>query len=92
MTKTARLRRAARRAKDEAERRTLDELQAEFAGWKIWRARRSRDGLPGEWLATLHDPQVGVSQTLMERTPDELRAALLREANLAQAGHAHTYL
>ncbi|GAA2614299.1 hypothetical protein SMC26_24155 [Actinomadura fulvescens] len=82
MKKTADLGRAARKAKDLADRRTLDELQAEFSGWKIWRSRRSSDGRPGEWLATLHDPEVGVSPTLMERTSDDLRAALVKEAGL----------
>jgi hypothetical protein len=28
----------------------------------------------------------------MERTSDELRTALLREADLAHAGHTHTHL
>ncbi|MFI0452149.1 hypothetical protein [Actinomadura sp. 6N118] len=92
MNTTAGLGPAAGKVRDEQDRRILGELRADFAGWRIWRARRSSDGLPGEWLATLHDPQVGITPTVMERTPDELRAALLREANLAQAGHTHSYL
>ncbi|WP_344900366.1 hypothetical protein [Actinomadura meridiana] len=67
------------RAWDEQE---LGRLRADFGGWRIWRAVKS-DGRLGEWVASLHDPRVGVEPTVMLPT-----ARLLREALVTQAERA----
>ncbi|MFF5265049.1 hypothetical protein ACFY4C_39710 [Actinomadura viridis] len=56
----------------------LARLRAEFAGHRIWRSVR-RDGLLGDWVATLHDPAAGVDPTVVCDTARELREALIRE-------------
>ncbi|MEU5880430.1 hypothetical protein [Spirillospora sp. NPDC047279] len=53
-------------------------LRSDFPGHRIWRAVRW-DGLPGDWVATLHDPAVGVDPTLIASGPGELRTALVTE-------------
>lgn len=68
------------RERDEWE---LGRLRDDFGGWRIWRAVK-RDGRPGEWVASLHDPQVGVEPTLMFPSALLLRKALLRQAEKAQ--------
>ncbi|NKZ07753.1 hypothetical protein [Actinomadura latina] len=69
------------RAQDEME---LERLRADFAGWRIWRAVK-QDGRLGEWVASLHDPRVGIEPTLMFPTAPLLRDALLRQAECAKA-------
>ncbi|GAA0595979.1 hypothetical protein [Actinomadura livida] len=64
--------------------RELERLRADFDGWRIWRAVK-QDGRLGEWVASLHDPRVGVEPTLMYPTAPLLRAALLRQAEKARA-------
>ncbi|GAA2427154.1 hypothetical protein GCM10010191_44990 [Actinomadura vinacea] len=61
----------------------LARLREEFTGHRIFRAIRS-DGLLGEWVASLHDPRAGVDPTVMWPTAEELRAALLKEAERAK--------
>lgn len=39
----------------------------------------------GEWVASLHDPRVGIEPTLMFPTAPLLRGALLRQAESAKA-------
>jgi hypothetical protein len=68
------------RAQDETE---LERLRADFAGWRIWRAVK-QDGRLGEWVASLHDPRVGIEPTLMFPTAPLLRDALLRQAESAK--------
>ncbi|WP_344592720.1 hypothetical protein [Actinomadura vinacea] len=63
----------------------LARLRADFDGYRIWRAVR-RDGLLGEWVATLHNPRAGVDPTVMCPTADTLRAALVEEAERARRG------
>jgi hypothetical protein len=53
-------------------------VEEDFPGWSVWRADR-RDDQPGEWVATLMDPQAGVSPTLMEPSAERLRAVLAEE-------------
>lgn len=53
-------------------------LQADFPAYRIWRAIR-RDGVPGDWMATLRDPSAGVDPTVMASSADELREALIAE-------------
>lgn len=60
----------------------LQRLRAEFGGWRVWRSVK-QDGRLGEWVATLHDPGVGVEPTLMFPTAEELREALVQQANMA---------
>lgn len=57
----------------------LDQLRADHLGHRIWRSVREVDGLLGDWVATLHDPAVGVEATVICRTADELRVALAAE-------------
>jgi hypothetical protein len=61
----------------------LERLRADFAGWRIWRAVK-QDGRLGEWVASLHDPRVGIEPTLMFPTAPLLRDALLRQAESAK--------
>ncbi|MFI0485549.1 hypothetical protein [Actinomadura sp. 9N215] len=68
------------RGRDERE---LERLRADFGGWRIWRAVK-RDGRLGEWVASLHDPAVGVEPTVMVPTAPLLREALLGQADRAQ--------
>jgi hypothetical protein len=68
------------RERDEQE---LERLRGDFGGWRIWRAVK-QDGRLGEWVASLHDPSVGVEPTLMFPTASLLRQALLRQAEQAQ--------
>ncbi|TYK43243.1 hypothetical protein [Actinomadura decatromicini] len=63
--------------------RELGRLRADFGGWRIWRAVR-RDGGLGEWVASLHDPTVGVEPTLMLPSAPLLRKALIRQAEKAR--------
>ncbi|TDB87124.1 hypothetical protein E1264_15585 [Actinomadura sp. KC216] len=57
-------------------------IRAEFVGYRIWRAVR-KDGSLGEWVASLHDPTMGVDPTVMRPTAEELRAALVEEGQRA---------
>lgn len=59
----------------------LEQLRTDWPGWRIWRSMRGDQ--PGEWVATLHDPQVGTSPTVMHKTPEQLRAALEAEIHMA---------
>jgi len=68
------------------EERELGRLRADFTGWRIWRAVKN-DGRLGEWVASLHDPRMGVEPTLMFPTALLLRAALLQQAEIARARH-----
>lgn len=61
----------------------LARLRAEFEGWRIWRSVKE-DGRLGEWMATLGDPRVGVTPTLMWPSAKQLRAALVEERRLAE--------
>ncbi|XVQ10004.1 hypothetical protein ACQP1W_47075 [Spirillospora sp. CA-255316] len=61
----------------------LARLRADFGDYRIWRAVR-RDGLLGEWVATLHDPRVGIDPTVMCPTAETLRAVLVEEAERAR--------
>ncbi|MFI0354604.1 hypothetical protein [Actinomadura sp. 9N407] len=56
----------------------LIRLRTEFTGHRIWRSVRS-DGRLGEWVASLHDPEAGITPTLMFPTPEQLREALVQE-------------
>ena len=67
----------------ERDERELGRLRDDFGGWRIWRAVK-QDGRLGEWVASLHDPEVGVEPTLMFPTAPLLRSALLRQAEKAQ--------
>ena len=61
----------------------LRQLQDEFTGHRIWRARRW-DGRPGDWVATLHDPASGVDATVVRSDSTELREALVQERERAE--------
>ena len=63
--------------------RELGRLRDDFRGWRIWRAVK-RDGRLGEWVASLHDPNVGVEPTLMFPTAPLLREALVQQAQRAR--------
>jgi hypothetical protein len=63
----------------------LARLRVDFGGYRIWRAVR-RDGLLGEWVATLHDPRAGVDPIVMCPTAETLRAVLAEEAERARSG------
>jgi hypothetical protein len=66
------------------ERAVLEALQADWPRWNIWRALR--DGVPRSWMASRLDPAAGPDATLMEPTPDLLRAALTDQARRAARG------
>lgn len=68
----------------DADDQAMERLRADHPGWRIWRSVK-RDGRLGEWVATLHDPRVGVTPTLMEPTPAKLRAVLVEERDQAEA-------
>ncbi|MQY05716.1 hypothetical protein [Actinomadura macrotermitis] len=70
-------------AAQDSEDAALATLRRDFAGHRIWRSTR-HDGKPGDWVATLHDPGMGVDATVMQPSPDELRASLEAEARRAQ--------
>lgn len=70
-------------ATHESDDQVLSRLRAEFAGWRIWRSVRS-DGRLGEWVATRHDPRVGVTPTVMWPSAAQLREALVEERRLAE--------
>jgi hypothetical protein len=61
----------------------LDRLRRDHRGWMIWRAVK-QDGTLGEWVATRNDPRAGVSATVMQPTPEALRAALAEELRQAE--------
>ncbi|GLZ04463.1 hypothetical protein Acsp03_19290 [Actinomadura sp. NBRC 104412] len=61
----------------------LAELREAFNGHRIWRSVRS-DGRLGDWVATLHDPAVGVDPTVIGSTAAELHDALIREGGRAR--------
>ncbi|MFI0366308.1 hypothetical protein ACH35V_00430 [Actinomadura sp. 1N219] len=63
--------------------RAIVRLRLEFVGYRIWRSVRA-DGSLGEWVASLHDPAVGVDPTVMCPTAEELRAALVKEGERAE--------
>ncbi|WP_067826956.1 hypothetical protein [Actinomadura kijaniata] len=65
----------------------LAALRREFTGHRIWRSTRY-DDKPGDWVATLRDPNVGVDPTVIEQTPEELRERLIEERRRAQGGPA----
>lgn len=60
----------------------LRQLREEFTGHRIWRSRRW-DGLPGDWVATLHDPAAGVDPTVIRPDSAALRDALVQERQRA---------
>ncbi|WP_433329093.1 hypothetical protein [Spirillospora sp. CA-294931] len=60
----------------------LEALREEFPGHRVWRSMRG--DIPGEWCATLHDPNAGVDPTLMEPTANDLRERLLAEGERAK--------
>ena len=68
----------------------LAALQAEWPGWRLWRARRKHKGRwePGSWMASRRDPAAGVSPTLMEDTAARLRAALIDQRERVLGGDA----
>jgi hypothetical protein len=55
-----------------------------FPGWHVWRTRRGEELV--NWAASIRDPSVGVSQTVICDTPEALRVALAYEAQLARRG------
>ena len=63
----------------------LSRLRIEFPGHRIWRAVR-KDGVSGDWVATLHDPSAGVDPTVIEDTADGLRDTLRLERARARRG------
>lgn len=66
---------------------TLERLQANYPGHRIWRSRRW-DGGPGDWVATLWDRAAGVDPTVIRSDPGDLAEELEREAERAAArGH-----
>jgi hypothetical protein len=54
---------------------TIEQITAEFPGWKIWRARRW-DDKPTSWVATRLKESAGVDATVMVSTAELLREAL----------------
>ncbi|GAA2426810.1 hypothetical protein GCM10010191_44230 [Actinomadura vinacea] len=69
--------------KTHLDNQSLIRLRVDFVGHRIFRAVRS-DGRLGEWVATLRDSKAGVDPTVMRGTADELRAALVEEAEQAR--------
>ncbi|QFG21618.1 hypothetical protein [Actinomadura sp. WMMB 499] len=65
--------------KHDLEDRQLSELRSKFSGHRIWRAVR-RDGLLGDWVASLHDPSAGIDPTVICPDASALRDALREEA------------
>ncbi|KAB2340404.1 hypothetical protein [Actinomadura rudentiformis] len=53
----------------------LARLRADFPGHRIWRSTRY-DGLPGDWVATLHDDSAGIDPTVIRDSSADLRQAL----------------
>ncbi|MEV4254284.1 hypothetical protein AB0J52_14120 [Spirillospora sp. NPDC049652] len=66
-----------------SDEQALDALRREYTGHRIWRARR-RDGRPGDWCATLHDPDEGIDPTVIRSAADELWDELAQERRRAQ--------
>ncbi|WP_026414411.1 hypothetical protein [Actinomadura oligospora] len=62
----------------------LDALRREYAGHRIWRARRG-DGAPGDWCATLHDPDEGIDPTIIRSSADDLWDELAQERRRARS-------
>jgi hypothetical protein len=61
----------------------LDELQAEFPGWRIWRSKDHRRK-PVDYVATLRDEQAGRVPTLIATTAWRLREELAEQRDLVQ--------
>ncbi|GGV43518.1 hypothetical protein GCM10010182_80220 [Actinomadura cremea] len=61
----------------------IEWLRADFPGHRIWRGH-DRDGRPGGWVATLHDPAAGVEPTVIRTDAAALRKALTEEAQKAR--------
>ncbi|MEU5879560.1 hypothetical protein [Spirillospora sp. NPDC047279] len=60
----------------------LHRLRADFPAYRVWRAQRY-DGLPGDWVATLHDESAGIDPTVIRDNAITLREALLDERERA---------
>lgn len=72
---------------------TVLELRREFhegTDWHIWRARSYKDrpdgGPTGCFMATRLSPDAGIDPTVMEPTPERLRATLRQQADLVARG------
>ncbi|MCP2336814.1 hypothetical protein [Actinomadura rupiterrae] len=61
----------------------LDALRREYPGHNIWRARR-RDGLAGDWCATLLNPNEGIDPTVIRSAADDLWDELAQERRRAR--------
>ncbi|NYE12188.1 hypothetical protein [Actinomadura citrea] len=77
------------KADAEAAEKALAELRRDFTGYRIWRATRW-DGRLGDWVASLHDPRVGVDPTVIASTPAALREALVHEGERAKNARPRT--
>ncbi|MEU5877899.1 hypothetical protein [Spirillospora sp. NPDC047279] len=53
----------------------LARLRSDYPAYRIWRSVRY-DGLPGDWVATLHDDSAGIDPTVIRDNAAELRQAL----------------
>lgn len=61
------------------------EIEIEFAGaWHIFRSQRG--GVPVSWCASRLDPAAGLDRTVIRDTAEQLRAALIEQRKLADAG------
>src|SRR5260370_9680026 len=67
---------------DEADQ-ALDDLAAEFPGWRLWRSKDHR-GKPVDYVATLRDEQAGRVPTLIATTAWRLREELTEQRDLVQ--------
>lgn len=62
---------------------TLEQISADFPGWRVWRPRR-RDDKPTSWAATRRDESAGVHPTVIMNTAEQLRAALAEQRRLVE--------
>lgn len=63
----------------------VEAIQRDNPGWHIWRSKSG--DMPGKyWCASLVDRTAGVSPTLVENSPTQLRAQLASELNKACRG------
>lgn len=61
----------------------LDDLAAEFPGWRLWRSKDHR-GKPVDYVATLRDEQAGRVPTLIATTAWRLREELAEQRALVE--------
>lgn len=63
--------------------KTLEQVTAEFPGWRVWRPR-GRDDRPSSWAATRLDESAGTDPTVIADTAEQLRHLLADQRELVE--------